>query len=322
MVSDWISINWFKHHRRSEELGRALGAETHFIVSERNPLALRYLDQWCDTRKLLSARKPRVVQIMQPPAVALACVATSRRLRSSILIGDLHTGVFSDPRWRWASVLVLWTLRRRGFAIVPNEELAEICRQAGVETYVSHGFISATSAKDEQHPDGHILVPLAYAFDEPIHAILGAALRLPHRHFVLTGRAPSAIRKSAPGNVTFPGFVSKDEFMRLRVEAGAVLALTDQERTMQSAGYEALADSTPLVTSPRRVLIDFFGDSAVYAESDSESIAEAIETVFAQHDLFSQQMAKRRQQQARDQTAAIEVIQATITAFVDQRGFR
>lgn len=312
MVNDWVSINWYRHHRRSAELGGALGAEVHFVRSERGQLALRYLDQWRATRKLLRGRAPQIIQVMQPPVVALACIATSWRLRSSILVGDLHTGVVSDPKWKWASWLVLGTLRRRGFAIVPNEELAEICRRSGVETFVSHGFISSIEATDIQRVDGHILAPLTYAFDEPVNAILGAAARLPYRRFVLTGDAPLSVRQSAPMNVHFPGFVSTEDYTRLRAEAGLVLALTEQEMTMQSAGYEALADATPLITSPRRVLRHFFGDAACYAESDSESIASAIESVYSDHAGACARITRRREEQIRAQGDAIAAIKARV----------
>lgn len=319
MVTDWVSINWYRHHRRSVELGGALGAEVHFIRSDQAQLPRRYLDQWRATRKLLRGRTPAIIQVMQPPVIALACIATSWRLRSSILVGDLHTGVVSDPKWKWASRFVLGTLRRRGFAIVPNEELAEICRRSGVETFVSHGFISPTASTNVQRVDGHILAPLTYAFDEPVKAILGAAARLPDRCFVLTGNAPQSVRQSAPANVRFPGFVSTEDYARLRAEAGLVLALTEQEMTMQSAGYEALADATPLITSPRRVLRQFFDDAATYTESDSESIASAIEAVFSDHAGSSDRITRRREQQIQAQDEAIAVIKARVAQAASKR---
>ncbi|QZT58424.1 hypothetical protein JN084_07470 [Mycolicibacterium austroafricanum] len=114
----------------------------------------------------------------------------------------------------------------------------------------------------------------------------------------------------APPNVLFPGYVSRDEYLKLRTDAGAILALTSQEMTMQSAGYEALADATPLVTSPRRVLERFFGEAAVYAESDSTAISEGLETVFRSHSQYAEKMARRRDRQIREQITVLDAIKA------------
>jgi glycosyltransferase involved in cell wall biosynthesis len=171
---------------------------------------------------------------------------------------------------------------------------------------------------DESPSDGHVLVPLAYAFDEPIDAILGAAGRMPRRRFVLTGKAPQSVRDSAPPNVHFSGFVSVGEYLLLLKGAAVVVALTNQEMTMQSAGYEALASGTPLVTSPRRVLKKFYEDSTVYAESDSESIAMAVEKVLFDHSFYHRKIIKRRDRQIRDQTEVIDAINARARSYRDE----
>lgn len=319
MVIEWLSISWFKHHRRSVELGQALGADVHFVHSDRRQLLLRYVDQWRRTRRLIRERAPNVIQVMQPPAVALVCVASARRPKPSVIIGDLHTGVFTDPKWRWASKLVLWILRHRGFAIVPNDELAALCREAGVEAFVSHGFVTPRTQLKPECPDGFVLAPLSYAFDEPFKEIIAAALALPHRRFVLTGNVPSAVRSAAPRNVTFPGFVSIDQYLELRDQAAMILALTNQEMTMQSAGYEALIDAKPLVTSPRRVLVQFFGDAASYAASDGRSIAVAIESVFTNYADFCRRIGERRERQLRDQLAVFDMIKRKVVDEVTRR---
>lgn len=55
---------------------------------------------------------------------------------------------------------------------------------------------------------------------------------------------------------------------------------------MQSAGFEALASATPLVTSPTRVLRDYFDTAALYAEPDGDDIARQVESALsARHDL-------------------------------------
>lgn len=309
MVDGWVSVNWVAHHRRSEELGQALGAELHFISSDKSFLPFRYLEQWRVTRRSLRGVTPTVIQVMQPPAIALACIGTCRRLRASIIVGDLHTGVFTDPKWRWASGLILGLLRRRGFAVVPNEELAEICRKEGVDACVSYCFISHKClANKRPNSSGHILVPLAYSFDEPIDEIMNAASRLPQYEFIFTGNAPEDIRARAPRNIRFPGYVSKADYLRLRAGASLILALTTHEMTMQSAGFEALSDALPLVTSPSRVLRNFFGDSAIYTIADGEAIGHAIQHAIVNHSDYCERMSVRRDQQLHDQVTLIAAV--------------
>lgn len=307
---NWASINWYPHHRRSAELGSALEAEIHFFPGSGRLLPLRYIGQWRDTRRVLREGNIDVLLVMQPPAIALASIATSWRLRSAIIVGDLHTGVFTDPKWKWLAPIVLRTLRRRGFAVVPNEELAGIVRRAGVTVFVTHAFIKPTIGPSAPRREGHILVPLSYSRDEPVDAIISAASMLNSEQFVLTGNPPSRFRDSAPPNVRFPGFVSAAEYQQLRAKARMVIALTEQEMTMQSAGFEALADATPLVTSPRRVLREFFGEAAVYAESDGRAIAASIETVSGDLPAYAERMKRRRDQQIKEQNAVIDAIRA------------
>jgi glycosyltransferase involved in cell wall biosynthesis len=282
---NWLSLSWVKHHRRSEEIAQALGFTPYFIRGKSEILPLRYAQQALHTYNLLKSTQPTVILVMQPPPLALLSAWLYARNKHIALIGDLHTGTFSDPKWRWASRWVLATLEKRGGALVPNEELATKCRIRGVTTYVCHGYLRAISNSQKGSltncPDGgqdrrFVLVPLTYSFDEPVAEILDAARLTPDLEWVLTGNAPSSVTALAPKNVRFTGFVSRNDYLNLRLEARLVVALTTIESTMQSAGYEALAAGTPLVTSPTRVLRDYFGEAASYAEPNAESIAERV----------------------------------------------
>lgn len=219
---------------------------------------------------------------MQPPPVALFSVLLSRYGRAAVIVGDLHSGVFFDPKWKWAHKWILRVLRKRGFAIVPNGDLADICRTFDTPVVVCHGRITPTEHDHEQCATAilpkrsFVLVPLSYSRDEPIEQILLAASQAPDIEWVFTGKPPAEVRAQAPSNVSFPGFVSNAEYRTLRIHASTVLALTTQESTMQSAGYEATASATPLVTSPTGVLRDYFKDAARYTVPTGTRIAEAV----------------------------------------------
>lgn len=306
-------ISWTSAHRRSSELAHALGFEPVFIYRSAKFLPVRYLRQGVATWKWLRMARPEVVMVMQPPAVSLPFVALYCAAHRAVMVGDLHSGVFSDPRWRWARRLVLASLRRFGFAVVPNPELARACEEAGVRTIVCYAYITKHSKPVSRpvsiSPDqNYVLVPLTYSFDEPIDEILEAAALVPEVSWVLTGKAPPTLAHRAAPNVVFPGFVSSEEYRRLRAFSTAVLALTTQERTMQSAGFEALADGTPLITSPTRVLVAFFGQAATYARPESNSISAAVRSVLSTQDERRKAMAELRTVRLAGQDDSIQQI--------------
>ncbi|ACL40908.1 glycosyl transferase group 1 [Pseudarthrobacter chlorophenolicus A6] len=312
-----LSVSWVDHHRRSAELAGALGVEPTFVRSNARFLPVRYFRQWIATWRLLATDADAVL-VMQPPVLSLACAYLHTNRRTT-LIGDLHTGTFRDPRWKWAAPLVLAMLRKRGFAVVPNEALAELCRSSDVPVVVSHGYLTEFDfAKVSEAPtmvrDGlsFVLVPLAFAYDEPIDEILEAARITPQLTWVLTGKAPQSVAASAPKNLILTGFVSKEEYSGLRANASVVLAATTAEDTMQSAGYEALAAGTPLVTTPTKVLREYFGDAALYAAPKADSIAEQVSHAFMNLPYLANRMEGLRKMRIAEQDEAIAQIKSRI----------
>jgi glycosyltransferase involved in cell wall biosynthesis len=210
-------------------------------------------------------------------------------------------------------------LRKRGFAVVPNDALAELCRSSSVPAIVSHGYLREFGGANDNDAskkvyDGilFVLVPLAFAYDEPIDEILEAARITPHLTWILTGKAPQSVAASAPKNLILTGFVSKEEYSRLRANASVVLASTTAEDTMQSAGYEALAAGTPLVTTPTRVLKEYFGDAVLYAAPKADSIAEQVSHAFMNRQYFANRMAELRRRRIAEQDEAIAQIKIRI----------
>jgi glycosyltransferase involved in cell wall biosynthesis len=315
-----ISISWIKQHRRSQELASALHFTPFFIAADSGFLPFRYLKQWKLTRKILKEAGPlRSVMVMQPPPIALFCVAFHTHKAHTKIVGDLHTGAFDDPKWRWSRKIVLRILKRRGMAVVPNEELAERCRASGVQTVVSHGYLdrfeSNPHERDSQHGSveaGVILAPLSYSRDEPINEILQAASENTDLEWHLTGKAPQAWRDIAPKNVIFTGFVSREDYNELRRRAQVVLALTTQESTMQSAGYEALSAATPLITSPTRVLVDYFGEGAIYAAPTAQAISRAIREAVQSSVVWRAKMHEVREAKIASQDSAIREIKESL----------
>ncbi|MBP2437059.1 glycosyltransferase family protein [Microbacterium amylolyticum] len=314
MTSDAIFISWIRHHGRSAGLADALGIDSFYVTGGSGPAPLRYLRAWRETARILRDCKPNSVVVMQPPVVALLSVAMSAP-RSTQIIGDLHTGVFTDPKWKWALGLTMRILRKRGAAVVTGADLAQRTREYGVEALEMHDMITSVAVSDESPDDPGLvdvikndfaLVPLAYAFDEPVDEILQAARDYPDVTWVLTGRPPHAVRDAAPDNVVFPGFVTNEDYGRLVANATVMVAVTTQENTMQRVGYEAIGSGVALVTSGTKVLRDFFGDAALYIEPTSASIGAQVNEAIADAKALAARIVTRRASIVAQQAAQLE----------------
>lgn len=320
MPDEAIFISWIRYHGRSEGIAKALGIVPYFITGGSGPAPLRYIRAWLQTHRLIRDRKPRVIIVMQPPIVALISVAVSTS-KSTTLVGDLHTGVFTDPRWKWALKATMRILRKRGFAIVTGKELAERARAYGVTTLEMHDMIEPAMVVAAGADDASVgallakkyaLVPLAYAFDEPISELLDAARVHPEVTWVLTGRPPQGIRELATSNVHFTGFVSNDDYGRLVANASVMVALTTQENTMQRVGYEAIGSGIGLVTSGTQVLREFFGDAAAYVDPTPESIGQVVSRAVADANAMRARIIHRRETLINQQTDQLEELRDAV----------
>lgn len=310
-----VFLSWIPFHGRSAGLASALGAEAVFVASAGPgwPAPVRYALDGVRTVWLLLRRRPRAVVVMLPPYPLLLLAWVWSRVTGAVLVGDLHSGVFNNVVWAWARRPTL-RLLRRGHAVVTNEVLATVCREAGVPVLVLHDSLDdeVPPVVDRAGAPPLVLVPVSYAADEPVGEVLDAARRHPGVRFVLTGRAPASLTRGAPANVEFPGYVSSGDYARLLGGASAVLALTTREDTMQRAGYEAATAGRPLVTSSTRALREFFGDAAVYAEPTVEGIAEAVAQALGRGEELGGRMRDLHSRRLAEQQAAIGALQGLL----------
>ncbi|WP_104176453.1 glycosyltransferase [Cryobacterium sp. Y50] len=313
-----VFISWTTFHGRSEGLARTLGINCIFLEGGRGPALIRYLRLWKKTQAVLRQHKPFAIFVMQPPPIAILSILPYSIRTGARIYGDLHTGVFDDPKWIWLRAPTLYALRRRGAAIVTNESLAEIIRERGGHALVLHDLIEKRSdegrksvnvhaqiktPQDSQEP--YVLVPLAYAHDEPLAAILHAAKQTPNFTWKLTGTAPEWMQKSAPRNVVFPGYVSNSEFSRLIHQSAVMVAMTVMENTMQRAGYEALSFGKALVTAPTKVLEEYFGDAALYAAPEATELADQVRMAISKRTELETRMIALRDMKIQEQSHAL-----------------
>jgi hypothetical protein len=316
---DAVFISWIKFHGRSEGLASVLGIDCVFVDGGAGSAPVRWFRQWKQTREILRTRKPRTIVLMQPPVPALWAVSPYVRRERVTLIGDLHTGFFTNPKWSWATKGALRTFARRGFAIVTGESLKARALADGCPAVVVHDEIRAVMPEHSDFDDQRlgqvagntfVLVPLAYANDEPLEAILEAAALRPSVQFVLTGRPPSSFSERAPSNVFFSGYASNSDYSRLVSHASAIAALTTRPETMQRAGYEALSAGKALLTSDMPILRDYFTAGTVFVAPDGPRLAAGVDAVVEGRARFESDMLELRSLKLAEQELAHQTLRS------------
>lgn len=317
-----IFISWLPFHGRSDGLARELGIPGWFSDGGRGPAAIKDLRRWRQTSRLLRTERPEVVFVMQPPAIAMWCVWWYARKAQARIAGDLHTGVFTEPGTRRLLRHSLRLLSRHGIAVVTNDALKDIAQDHGCPTLVLHDLIEVCE-RDVTPPDNpvlaglvdspFVLVPLAYGYDEPIDELLEAARSTPDLRWVFTGRAGRKVKAAAPANISFPGFVSNEDFFRAMSQAAVIVAMTKYEHTMQRAAYEAMNFGRPLVTADTEVLRTYYSDAAHIVAPQSAAIADGVRRALLDDDA-AQRMIDLRARRIGEQEQALDRLRAWVAA--------
>lgn len=317
-----LFISWFPFHGRSDGIARSLGVRAWFSDGGRGPAAVRDIRRWRETISLLRTERPDVVIVMQPPVIALWCVWWYARRSGTRIAGDLHTGVFTEPGSRLVARHTLRLLARHGMAIVTNDALRSVAEENTCPALVLHDRIEGHE-RDFSRPDDpdlarivdteFVIVPLAYAHDEPIDEILEAARLTTDIRWVLTGRPPRRVVARAPGNVEFSGFLTHRDFHRAMSRAAVVLAMTKHEHTMQRAAYEALSLGRPLVTSDTEVLVAYYAGAAELAEPRGASMAAAVRRALADASA-AKRMTALRDRRIAEQERALDELRRWVAA--------
>lgn len=305
-----VFISWTRENGRSCDLADALGARLIYVYP-RGRLISRYVRSIIESRKALRSLDAGQGAILMLPPLPLALVARASRGRHHVRnFYDLHTGFFYDPKWQWASQ---WTLRlmRGANVIVTNSNLARKCAGIGLSVYVLHDVLHR-HRNERPGQNAAVVCPVSYSNDEPISEILSAARAMPHTRWILTGKAPAAVRVQAPTNVVFSGFVNDLEYDRLIKEAALVVALTNRRDTMQRAGYEAIMRGVPVVTSDFDVLKEFFEGAAVYVERGVDDLADKVAAALANRESLIEQCEQVLSRRIAEQSTELQLIRGAL----------
>jgi hypothetical protein len=272
---------------RSREIAQALGGEAHCLfppeATWRPHAALRYLLCAANTVWYLLRRRPASVVVTNPPVIAgLVGLACARAIGARIVL-DSHPGGFGaqgdnvSARFQW---LHRWLVRHVDGCAVASEPWVDVVTGWGgraVEVHEAPGDLAGPTSRAPRSGPLHLLCVGRLAADEPTAEVVAAAGQVPHCTFLVTGdpaRAPELVR-SAPGNVTFVGFLEPEAYQRALRNADAVMTLTTEPSSVMRAAYEAVYAEQPLIVTDWPIGRTLF-PCAVHVANDAGSIAAGV----------------------------------------------
>ena len=323
--TDAVFLSWVRSHRRSSDLADLLGAEAVFIQRGRPgrpwTAPARHLLQAALTVRLLRRRRPDLVYVMAPPALAPVAARLALGRRSRVVV-DAHGKAvrrIGSDRIRLSFRLLA---RLADAVLVTNEHEAARVRAVTEHVHVLHDPIPPEEpANPPAAGRPAVVFPASWEVDEPLDAVVTAARLVPGADWLITGRARRELR-DVPPNLRCTGWLSDREYAELLAGASVVLALTTRDDTMQRAGYDAAALGIPLVASDTAALRSFFGDAAAYTEPTGEAIATAVWTAIDDGDDRRVAMRSLADRYRRDQDRVAEELVARLSKSSPPAGSR
>jgi glycosyltransferase involved in cell wall biosynthesis len=311
--TDQISVIWSPRIDRASKIASAIGApiyHVYYVFLGRNwPIfaPVRYGVQAVKTWRILRQVRPRVVHVTNPPVLAPLCVAVYCRLNGASFVMDTHSPALFSRKWGWTKPLQRVLARRALVNIVDQTRFRNQFEEWGARAVIVEKGPSMVpytrQPSNPLNPDSfNILVVNTFAPDEPVLPIIEAAASLPECHFYVTGDlvyADQNILGGAPPNITFTGWLHRDEYWNTVHYSRAVISLTTWPYSLLAGGQDGLTEGKPLILSDQPVLRDYFSRGTVFVDNSAGSIVEGVRCVQQNEDELKREIAELAGEKAR-----------------------
>jgi glycosyltransferase involved in cell wall biosynthesis len=317
-------IAWVPEGSRAGSISRALGGEWRTFydlrIQRKALVPLRYLLSTIRTLSYLVRRRPRSIIVQTPPVPAAALVIAWARVARVPVVLDTHPASFGldgRPFHRIMMPLLARLVPRAAGCIVTTPELGEgISRWRGRPLIVHEAPMVWSERVKPNGASGRrtALFICTFAPDEPILELLEAARRLPDVTMQVTGdlrRLPAEVRRAAPENVEWLGYLFGDDYVCALTGADVLIALTCRRESVQRSAHEAVDALRPLVLSDWPQVAQLF-PYAVAVENESSSIAAGIQEAFARWDELAALAPEARSLQHKRWSAQLDHLRAAL----------
>jgi glycosyltransferase involved in cell wall biosynthesis len=273
---------------RTKQYAKRLDAKAHMIhyLQWKRPLLapLKYIPQWIKTWIILYRERPTAVYVPTPPPFAVLCVALYCRVMGIPFVMDKHGHSITGPKWSWSAPLHRWLARRARVNIVDQVRYQRLLEDVwdARAVLLERPPLQIDFDKLQRIDDPEkftVTVVNTFNGDEPLDIVLDAARELPDVPFYVLGdtaRAPKEQLKSAPQNVTFPGYLHNEDYWNRLHSSRAIIVLTTDPYSLLGGAQEGMSLGKPLIISDQPALREYFIKGTVFVNHTAESIRDAV----------------------------------------------
>ncbi|MEO0088951.1 MAG: hypothetical protein ABIK56_00260 [candidate division WOR-3 bacterium] len=204
-----------------------------------------------------------------------------------------HSNIFLLTNW-WhklqRSIFKYFSKKIKGL-IVHNEKILELLKEYPIRKLVIEPpprklEIVQIFEKGKENVV-KALVVLSFSPDEPIEELIESCQELVNIKFYLTGdysKFSDKERAKKIKNITFTGYLKKEDYEKLLSSVDFVIGLTTRDYTTLQSGYDALGAEKPFLTSDKEVLRRHFFKGAVFVKNEKEDIKRGIKEILAKYE--------------------------------------
>jgi exopolysaccharide biosynthesis WecB/TagA/CpsF family protein len=314
-------IAWTPVGERAREIAAALGGEAFVVylprLDRRSLAPLRYVISAVRTTAFLLRRRPEVVITTNPPIIPGLLAWLYGTVSGATVILDDHPAAFgaqNDEVSRRLQRAHQWLAARVAACLVTSPHWVRELDRVGATGLVFHEATPAWELAPARQLTGRprVLFVGTFGGDEPIEAVIGAASLRPGLDLRVTGRlsrCPKPVRRHAPSNVQFIGFLPHDAYLRELEAADVVVTLSTEPTSVMRAAYEAVYAARPLVLSDWPALRKLF-PTAVHTENTAAAVAGALDRAVADHARLCEEATSARELQLERVAGQLERLRA------------
>jgi hypothetical protein len=301
--SNVIAIVWAPYEARTAMFAKHLGVPLHNIhyLKYKRPLVapFKYVAQWLKTWLVLIQNRPGFVYITNPPIIAVLCVAIYCAVTRTRYIMDTHPPALYSRKWGWTLPLQRFLSRFAFMNVVDQDRFKELFESWGgraivLENPPKNAPENLTGAPNPKYFD--ITVVNTFAVDEPVDIIIEAAKCFPPTtRFFITGDislAKNGVVRNAPSNVTFTGFLWREDFWNQLTSSRAIMVLTTYPYSLLGGGHDGMILRKPLILSDQPALTEYFTKGAIFVENTTDGIVAGVRAVQEKEAQLSQELAE------------------------------
>jgi len=300
---DVVAVVWAPHEARTASFADWLKAplyNIHYLGFKRLFFApFKYPLQWMKTWYEMMRIHPRYIYVTDSPPVAGLCVYIYCLFTRTRYIMDTHTPNLYGDKWGWTAPLQRFLARRAVMNVVDQEAVKQVFESWNAPVIVLENPPKNIPQEWLGSPDPSGPTTLTYVGtfgdDEPIEVLLEAAQQLPDIQFYILGDTGLAEREwidNAPKNVTYPGYLLKEEYWGLLSRSNAIIALTSHTFSLSGAAQDGIHIQKPVIISNQPPLRLHFTKGAVFVDHTCESMVKGIQTLIENEERLNQEIAE------------------------------